>query len=96
MSYSLILSLKAQEDIIESIDWYNQGRENFGFEFYGRVSEKLALLVESSLHYSIRFKNIRTTLVRRFSYLIYFKINEKQTSIVILGVLHTSRDPKTI
>ena len=96
MSYSLVFSSEAQEDIIESIAWYNQERENLGFEFYGQVSEKLSLLGERPLHYSIRFKNIRITLVRRFPYLIYFKVAEKRTSIIILGVLHTNRDPQTI
>ncbi len=79
MSYSLVFSSEAQEDIIESIAWYNQKRENLGFEFYGQVSEKLSLLGERPLHYSIRFKNIRTTLVRRFPYLIYLKGTSKNS-----------------
>ena len=96
MSYSLVFSPETQEDIIESITWYNQERENLGFEFYGHVNEKLSLLGKNPLHYSIRFKNIRTTHIRRFPYLIYFKIDTKATSIIVLGVLHTSRDPQTI
>lgn len=96
MKYSLIFSPKAQEDIIESISWYNQEKENLGFEFFGQVSEKLSLLVEAPFHYSVRLKNIRTTQIRKFPYLIYFKIDEKRACIIILGVLHTSRDPQTI
>ena len=96
MRYSLVFSIKAQEDIIESINWYNHEKENLGFEFYEHVNEKLSLLDKNPLHYSIRFKNIRTTHIRKFPYLIYFKIDKKAASIIILGVLHTSRDPQTI
>lgn len=96
MIYSVFFSPKAQEDIIESISWYNQEKENLGFEFYDQLNEKVSLLVKNPQHYSIRFKNIQTAQVWRFPYLIYFKIDEKKSSIVILGVLHTSRDPKTI
>ncbi len=96
MNYSLSFYPSAQEDIIKSIGWYNQEKENLGFEFYDQLNEKLNILVRNPQHYSILFKDIRTAQVIRFPYLIYFKIDQKKTSITILGVLHTSRDPQTI
>jgi toxin ParE1/3/4 len=96
MKYSLIFSDEAQHDIIESIRWYNEQKENLGFELYDRLTNKLSLLSDNPLHYSIRFENIRASKVSHYPYLIYFKINDKNSSLIILGVLHTSRDPKTI
>lgn len=34
MTYSVVFSPGAQEDIIECIQWYNNEKENLGFEFY--------------------------------------------------------------
>lgn len=96
MKYSLIFSDKAQHDIIESIKWYNEQKENLGFEFYDSLTEKLSLISNNPHHYSIRFKNIRASKIFNYPYLIYFKINDKNTSLLIFGVLHTSRDPRTI
>ncbi len=96
MNHSLVFSQESRQEIIESIVWYNQEKENLGFEFYAEVNEKLSLIVKSPLHYSIRFKNIRSTQIRKFPYLIYFKIEEEKSSVIILGVLHTSRNPQII
>ncbi len=96
MKYSLIFSQGAERDIIESIQWYNEAKEKLGFEFNAHVNEKLSQLVESPLHYSIRFNTIRASKVNHYPYLIYFKINNQNATILVLGVLHTSRDPQTI
>lgn len=76
MKYSLVFFLEAQQDILESISWYNSERENLGYEFYEHVREKLILLSESPLHYSVRFKRIRASKVNKYPYLIYFKIDQ--------------------
>ena len=44
MKYSIIFSPEAQEDIVESIQWYNNGKENLGFEFYQAAEDKLTKL----------------------------------------------------
>ena len=96
MTYSLNFSLAAQNDVIDSIHWYNNEKENLGFEFYLYVDQKIKLLAKNPLHFSIRFNHIRASKVTRYPYLIYFKIDEKRSSIIILGVLHTSRNPNII
>lgn len=96
MRYSLIVSLGAQKDILESIEWYNNEKANLGFEFYESLMEKINSLAERPLLYTKRFKNVRTAKVNKYPYLIYFKIEESNSSISILGVLHTSRNPQLI
>jgi toxin ParE1/3/4 len=96
MKYSPIVSLGAQQDILESIEWYNNEKDNLGFEFYESVIKKLNSLADNPLHYSKRFKDVRTAKVNKYPYLIYFKIQESSSSIIILGVLHTSRNPQLI
>lgn len=96
MTYSVVFSPGAQEDIIESIQWYNNEKENLGFEFYLQTDERLKQIAQNPLHFSIRFKNIRASKINRYPYLIYFTTNEKSLTILILGVLHTSRNPITI
>ncbi len=96
MSFSLVFSAAADEDIIESINWYNEQREGLGFEFYDQVQEKLDLLIQNPLHYPVRFKKVHALLVGRFPYLIYYKILEVQSTIEVVGILHTSRKPSEI
>ena len=90
MTYSLAFTLAAVDDIIDSIQWYNNEKKGLGFEFFLAVDEKLKLLINNPLHFPVRFSTIRTSKVNKYLYLIYFRINEKRLSITILGVLHTN------
>lgn len=96
MNYPLHFSEGAQKDILDSIEWYNDEKENLGFEFYNDLIQKLSLVSSNPLHYSTRVKNVRATNLKNYPFLIYFKIDNQNSLIVILGVLHTSRDPKLI
>ncbi len=77
MKYSLVFYSQANQEIIESISWYNLEKENLGFEFYEELNAQLSLLVKNPRQYPFRFKNIHTARIKRFSYLIYFKIEER-------------------
>ncbi|MCW5912016.1 MAG: type II toxin-antitoxin system RelE/ParE family toxin [Cyclobacteriaceae bacterium] len=96
MNYSLLLSLDAQQDILDSIAFYNLEKENLGFEFYDRVIEKLTPITNNPHHYAVRFGDIRTSMVARFPYLIYFRVKKVKSIIIVLGILHTSRNPQII
>ena len=96
MKYSLVFSSKAQQDVIESVRWYNNQKQNLGFQFYDRLNEKLSSIRKNPHGYSIRFKKLRASKVAKHPFLIYFKIDEKKSIIAILAVLHTSRNPKEI
>ncbi len=96
MRYSLVFSPKAEENIKESILFYNSKRENLGTEFYNNLKEKLLLIQQNPLHYSVRLVGIRVSKIPRYPFLVYFKVYEKQEIITVVAVLHTSRNPKEI
>jgi len=77
MKYSLVFYPQAKQEIIESITWYNLEKENLGFEFYEELNAQLSLLVKNPRLFPFRFKNIRTSRIKRFPYLIYFKTDKK-------------------
>ena len=70
MSYFVSIAPKAQEDIIESIAWYNQEKPNLGFEFSDELSEALGTLEQSPKLFAIRFKAVRAAPLKRFPFLI--------------------------
>jgi plasmid stabilization system protein ParE len=96
MTYSISFISQAQQDIIDSIAWYNSEKENLGLEFYERLKFHFTLLTKNPLHYSLRNKTFRVAKIRRFPYLIYFKVEQSKRSLVVLAVLHTSRNPNII
>jgi ParE toxin of type II toxin-antitoxin system, parDE len=96
MKLSISIVPKAEEDILESIDWYNQEKSNLGFEFYDQLTEAIGTIEQSPKLFAVRFKTVRAAPLKRFPFLIYYKILESENRVIILGALHTSRNPKTI
>jgi hypothetical protein len=69
MSYSLILSRHAETEILEAIRWYNNVKENLGFDFYEKLSAKLSTITETPLLFSIRFNKLRAVSISTFPFL---------------------------
>lgn len=96
MSFVIVFTPRSNQDLGESVQWYNAEKENLGFDFYRLVNEKINQIASNPLHFQIRFKTLRAAKVHSYPYLIYFEINNVKSSILILGILHTSRNPTTI
>ena len=47
-------------------------------------------------HYQSKYKELRQSLVTRFPYAIFYKIEEEHKHIIIFGVLHTKRSIEVI
>src|SRR5699024_12823711 len=82
--------------IKESKNWYNQKRQGLGEDFKSAVNHKIEDIAHYSYHFQIKFSSVRAAFLNRFPYGIFFIIEQEKKQIVILGVMHTKRDPKTI
>ncbi|MEG3836737.1 MULTISPECIES: type II toxin-antitoxin system RelE/ParE family toxin [unclassified Microcoleus] len=93
MSLSIVLSPAAQEEFDEAVDWYEQQSAGLGVEFLNRVEESLDLISATPEAYPIVFPEMRRIVVRKFPYLIYYRVEPEQ--IVVLAIFHSKREPKT-
>ena len=91
MTHAVILRRKAEDDIRTVLRWYETQNPTVGDHFLielRRTLEQIGQFPESSP--TVR-KNIRRALVKRFPYLVFYIA--EATRVVILAILHTSRDP---
>ncbi len=93
MYKSIILPL-AKEDIREAAKWYNKQQNGLGKQFTAEVRENVHFIRQNPKASNVRYKNIRTTVLNVFPFMIHYTIDEKNKAIIISAVLHTSRDPK--
>ncbi len=92
MNFSVKLRSEAQKDIEESAKWYEQQRENLGFDFLDEIDKSCLLIEHDPLMYEEVYKNLRRVVVERFPFNIFYFVEEE--SIVIVAVIHGSRHPK--
>ena len=84
----------ALKEIEKAWLWYESRREGLGDDFVLCVEESLEKINRTPELYPAVHKKIHSALIRRFPYsILYFVENNK---IVVIGVFHGSRNPKTL
>lgn len=87
----LKLSPFAEKDLEESIEYYNERRDDLGNEFANSVSNTFEKIKENPNQFPVEFKEMRKAQTERFPFNIFFVVNN--TIGYILGIFHSSRNP---
>jgi toxin ParE1/3/4 len=90
-AYRLVAQPRADLDVVAAYQWYESERAGLGMEFLDQLSAAYDRIAEDPLRYQDLESGIRRVLLRRFPYAVYFAI--ESDLVVILAVLHVSRDP---
>lgn len=89
------LLASARNDIREIGFTYHAERPVLGDEFLDELKEVLAGISEMPLSFPKITSHARRALLERFPYAVYFELAANR-SIVVVGVFHQRRDPRTI
>lgn len=94
MVFQHILVKKAEEDVLETFIWYQQKHEGLGDEFLLSLEAEINAICRNPFGFQIQYMAIRMVTIRRFPLGIHYIIDGNK--VVIIAVLHFSRNPKTI
>ena len=92
MSFRLRILAAAAKDIEAARDWYEGQQDGLGGVFLDAIDAALARITAKPLTYRLVRRDARRALVRRFPYVVIFRVKPDQ--IRILAVLHQHRDPE--
>ncbi|MEP6928209.1 MAG: type II toxin-antitoxin system RelE/ParE family toxin [Ginsengibacter sp.] len=92
--YTSILSTRAQKEITQSWEWYEERQQNLGDRFVKEIINKIRLIEEYPEKYPTRYKSYKEAHVPVFPFLIIYRLNRRKKSIRIVSVFHTSLNPK--
>jgi plasmid stabilization system protein ParE len=81
MSLPLVINPKAEADLAEAKAWYEGERD----EAFGQIHAMPNVCRKV-------YRDLRRTLVRRFPYAVFYRIDEDQ--ITVVAVYHCKRDPR--
>lgn len=95
MSYDVQVRRAAELDIAEAQLWYEAQRNGLGTEFHSEISQVIERLGESPLIYQIVYKDVHRAIVRRFPYLIWYRVFGEV--VTVIACTHAKQAPeKTI
>lgn len=91
MKVEVILRSRAEQDLEVARSWYEAQRPGLGEEFLMSVQQRLEAIRSFPESNRAIYGKVRRALVRRFPYLIFYLFTPQR--VVVLAVLHTSRNP---
>jgi plasmid stabilization system protein ParE len=94
LSYSLLISSKAQSEMARAWLWYEDRESVLGDRFIDAVRQKVKTVVKNPDLFSIKHNPYREVLVSVFPFVIVYKIYRKKKLIEIVSVFRTSRNPE--
>ncbi|MFN8254079.1 MAG: type II toxin-antitoxin system RelE/ParE family toxin [Bacteroidales bacterium] len=90
--FNLKINPFAEEDIIDSYEFYESEKEGLGVEFVQEIKKTIARIEDNPNQFPKIRNQIRVALANRFPFIIIYYI--KGLIINVFAVFHTSRNPK--
>lgn len=91
MSRPLVVRPEAESDVAAAVQWYEGQRPGLSLAFRSALDRAFSTIIENPDRYARIYRDVRRALVRRFPYGVFYI--EQGERIVVVGVLHTSRNP---
>ena len=92
MSQKGYFTSSAKLDLAIARDWYEREREGLGFDFVDEVKVATRRIESNPLEFATVCREARICPVKRFPYIIVFRILD--SVLEILAVIHGHRDPE--
>jgi plasmid stabilization system protein ParE len=93
--FTIEIEPEALDDIQKAIDYYNSQKTGLGKRFYKKIERSFEFLKKHAFSFAVRYDDIRCMPLKKFPYLIHYRIKEKPQKIIsIKAVFSTHRDPE--
>jgi plasmid stabilization system protein ParE len=92
VSLPVVISDEAKVDLNDATSWYEQQREGLGDEFLDCIDEAFDQIRQFPQLSPKVFLDLRRKVVRRFPYLVIYRIDDDQ--ITVVAVYHGKRHPR--
>lgn len=93
MVYRIIISPRAQSEIIKAIDFYALDSIDAPSNFVNQLQKVYEILTLNPF-FRLQYKSVRSLKIKKFPYSIYYTIDKDINSIRVLSCFHNKRNPK--
>ena len=94
MSYTFVNRPAVKDDIIAAVDYYKNISPQLAHQFLTRIREAREYIGKYPLGFEVKYKNVRTLLLKQFPYHIHYLVEEESKQIIILAVIHSYKNPE--
>lgn len=91
MSYVIEITPEAEAEIAKAKSWYEEQQYGLGESFVETIREHINALRTNNPEHKIVFDDLRRVLVKRFTYVVYYKRYEETKTVKVFAILHDKR-----
>ena len=95
MGYKIIYAPDVKNDIQSAVSWYNQHQKGLGKLFLKELIKHFNLIKNNPNSFAVRYDNTRCLPIKKYPYMIHYKISETINTIFVNAVFHTSINPES-
>ncbi len=93
MKYKISHRPEVKSDIIKAVDYYKNINPELAKEFLYRIREAKEYIIQVPFGFQIKYKEVRTLLLKQFPYHIHYIIDTSTNEIIILAIIHAYKNP---
>lgn len=90
MKWRLVVRPRAESDLREAQNWYENQRAGLGAEFLVEIDATIRVLIRDPQRHPVYYRGFRRALARRFPYKLFYRVQDDQ--IIVFRILHVRRD----
>lgn len=86
---------RAELEVTDAYTWYETQQPGLGERFLNMVDHYLALIGSNPYQYPSRYGNeLHVAPMKTFPYLVVYWVDQRQETVFVTSVFHTSRKPR--
>lgn len=91
---SVVFSALAEIELQDATDWYELKEKGLGLRFKTHIKHEIGKIATNPFNSPlISETDVRCKVVKLFPYYIYYELDQKNDSIVVLAIAHQRRNP---
>ncbi len=91
---NLLYTEQAIADLDRAVAWYEKQRKGLGLEFLVSVEKVASNISDSPFLYPVKHRGLRSALVSRFPFTVFYDVNKSQ--VVIHALFDNRQDPQRL
>jgi hypothetical protein len=91
--YKIKLLAKARKEFLTAVEWYEEQKDGLGGEFIKEIEQSLNLTRKNPNHYPLKINHFNEFVVKKYPYILIYKITSSSSEIIITSIFHAKRNP---
>lgn len=93
MKYAIVNRPAVIADVENAVNYYKHINPKLAKQFLFRIREAKTYLTKSPNSFQIKYREVRTLILKQFPYHIHYLIDNDNDRIVILAIVHMYKNP---